>query len=96
MITVTGEGVSIFPWGEQRYQERTLFETSEANPDKTSVSGHHEIEVTLKGRVLLWDADFSFSSDEKNFFYRYKRRLSENDQLLREKEWTDVIPRDFQ
>jgi len=95
-ITVTGEGVSIYPWGEQRYQERTLFETSDANPDKTSVSGHHEIEVTLKGRVLLWDADFSFSSDEKNFFYRYKRSLKENDQLLREKEWTDVIPRDFQ
>jgi hypothetical protein len=52
--------------------------------------------VTLKDRVLLLDADFSFSSDEHNFYYHYVRRASEDGQVLREKEWTDTIRRDFQ
>jgi hypothetical protein len=93
---VTGEWVDIYPWGEQRSKERTLFKASDAHPENTSLSGHHEIEVTLKDRVLLLDADFSFSSDEHNFYYHYVRRVSENGQVLREKEWTDTIPRDFQ
>jgi hypothetical protein len=54
------------------------------------------MEVTLPGRTLLWEAELSFSGDPDNFHYSYRRRLSENGKVLREKAWTDTIPRDFQ
>ena len=58
--------------------------------------GSHEIEVTLPERSLLWQAELEFSSDRENFHYRYTRRLLENGELLREKTWEEIIPRDFQ
>jgi hypothetical protein len=54
------------------------------------------MEVTLPNRTLVWEAELSFTSDRENFYYSYQRRLLENGKLLREKRWTDTIPRDFQ
>jgi len=54
------------------------------------------MEVTLKNRVLRWEADLSFTSDLDNFYYRYTRRLLENGKPVREKTWNETIPRDFQ
>jgi hypothetical protein len=54
------------------------------------------LETELEGRMLLWEADLSFKSDLDNFYYQYSRRLSENGKKLREKSWTETIPRDFQ
>ena len=52
--------------------------------------------MALPGRSLVWEAELSFKSDHENFYYSYRRRLSENGTLLREKTWTRTIPRDFQ
>ncbi len=60
------------------------------------MTGSHRMEVALKDRVLVWRADLSFTSDPENFYYHYTRRLEENGELVREKTWTDTIPRDFQ
>jgi len=54
------------------------------------------MEVELPGRTLVWDAELSFRSDRENFLYSYRRRLTENGKLLREKTWTRTIPRDYQ
>ena len=48
------------------------------------------------GRVLRWESELSFESDAGNFHYRYTRRLFRNGELLRERTWTETIPRDFQ
>jgi glutamyl/glutaminyl-tRNA synthetase len=45
---------------------------------------------------LQWQAELSFSSDRQDFHYRYVRRLYENGELLREKRWSEKIPRDHQ
>jgi hypothetical protein len=66
------------------------------DPARASMVGKHRMEVELPGRTLLWEAELSFSSDRDNFHYSYRRRLSENGELKREKTWTDTIPRDFQ
>ena len=58
--------------------------------------GSHRMEVTLENRVLLWEAELSFRSDGDNFYYEYTRRLSEDGTELRERTWTDTIPRDHQ
>jgi len=70
--------------------------SSDEHPENTSVKGSHRLEVTLPDRVLLWDAELNFSSDLDNFYYHYVRRITENGELVREKEWAETIKRDFQ
>jgi putative CocE/NonD family hydrolase len=95
-VTATNSGAYRYPWGSEAYRETIEHRTSDAHPENTEVRGTHRMEVTLKDRVLVWEANLSFTSDRENFYYRYTRRLEENGELVREKTWTDTIPRDFQ
>jgi hypothetical protein len=95
-ITATNTGGQRYPWGEERYHETIEHRVSDAAPEKASLLGTHRMEVTLPNRTLVWEAELSFTSDRENFYYSYQRRLLENGKLLREKRWTDTIPRDFQ
>jgi putative CocE/NonD family hydrolase len=92
----TNSGATRYPWGREDFRETIEHRTSEATPWLTSVRGTHEIKVSLPDRTLSWQAELDFSSDRDNFHYRYTRRLLENGELLREKTWSDTIPRDFQ
>jgi CMP-N-acetylneuraminic acid synthetase len=67
-----------------------------AHPEATSVRGEHRTTVELPERTLVWEGRVWFRSDRENFFYSYTRRLLENGELVREKSWEDVIPRDHQ
>ncbi|MGH8167604.1 MAG: CocE/NonD family hydrolase, partial [Woeseiaceae bacterium] len=95
-VTATNSGGSRYPWGTETYRETIEHRTSDEHPENTSVEGTHRLEVTLEDRTLLWEAELSFTSDKENFYYEYTRRLSENGEELREKTWTDTIPRDHQ
>jgi putative CocE/NonD family hydrolase len=95
-ITATNSGAHRYPWGTETYRETIEHRTSDAHPENTAVRGTHRMEVTLEDRVLVWEAELSFTSDLDNFYYRYTRRLEENGELVREKTWTDTMPRDFQ
>jgi hypothetical protein len=95
-VLATNSGERVFPWGTQRYRETIEHRSSDPHPENTAVIGTHRLETELDGRLLLWEADLSFTSDFDNFYYRYSRRLSENGRKLREKTWTETIPRDFQ
>jgi hypothetical protein len=92
----TNTGATQYPWGTEHYRESIEHRTSENEPWNTAMKGTHEIEVSLPGRILLWQAELDFSSDRENFHYHYTRRLLENGELLREKTWEETIPRDFQ
>lgn len=94
--TATNSGATRYPWGTETYRETIEHGTSDAHPENTSVKGTHRMEVTLSKRVLLWEAELSFKSDRDNFYYRYSRRLTENGELVREKQWAETIPRDYQ
>jgi hypothetical protein len=54
------------------------------------------LQVELDDRTLRWEAELDFSSDLENFYYRYVRRLSKDGELVREKEWEETIPRNYQ
>jgi len=92
----TNTGATRFPWGTETYRANIEYKTSDEHPEIASVNGTHRLEVILPGRTILWDAEFGFSSDLENFYYRYVRRVSENGELVREKEWEYTIKRDFQ
>jgi putative CocE/NonD family hydrolase len=95
-IVATNTGGDQYPWGTERYTEAITHETYDDYPEKTSMLGNHKITVELKDRTLTWEADLSFRSDQKNFYYQYTRRLFQNGELVREKSWNDTIPRDHQ
>ncbi len=95
-VTATNTGATRYPWGTETYRETIEHRTSDGHPENTEVHGTHRMEVTLEDRVLLWEAELTFTSDRESFYYRYTRRLTENGEQVREKTWTDTIPRDFQ
>lgn len=95
-VLATNTGAEKYPWGTEKYRETIEHRTSDAHPEKTSVVGTHRIETTLRDRVLLWEAELSFTSDLNNFHYKYTRRLSQDGRKVREKTWTETIPRDYQ
>ena len=76
--------------------ETIRYEIKDDAPADAQVLGTHRMEVDLPGRKLVWDAELSFRSNRENFLYSYRRRLTENGKLVREKTWTQTIPRDFQ
>ena len=92
----TNTGATKFPWGTETYRETIEHKTSDDHPENTSVKGTHRLEVTLQERIVLWEAELDFSSDLENFYYRYVRRVSENGEVVREKEWEHTFKRDFQ
>jgi predicted acyl esterase len=92
----TNESATRYPWGIERSFETIRYEINDGAPADAQVLGTHRLEVELPGRKLVWDAELSFSSDRENFFYRYRRRLTENGKPVREKTWNQTIPRDFQ
>jgi predicted acyl esterase len=95
-IRATNSGGERYPWGEERYHETIEYQVADDSPEKAAVRGTHNLEMKMPNRVLLWEAALSFTSDRENFYYSYRRRVLENGKLVREKSWTDTIPRDFQ
>jgi predicted acyl esterase len=94
--TATNTGGRRYPWGIERYRESIRHKVTDRAPESASVLGTHQMDLELPGRTVSWEAELSFTSDRANFYYTYRRRLIENGRLLREKAWTDTIPRDFQ
>jgi putative CocE/NonD family hydrolase len=95
-ITATNSGGQRYPWGVERYHETIEHRVTDGAPEKAALRGTHRMEVSLPGRELVWEAELTFTSDRDAFHYDYRRRLSENGKLLRERSWHDDIPRDFQ
>jgi putative CocE/NonD family hydrolase len=85
-----------YPWGTEQSLETIRYEINDGAPADAKVTGTHRMEVDLPGRKLVWDAELTFRSDRENFFYTYRRRLTENGKPVREKTWNETIPRDYQ
>lgn len=92
----TNESGTRYPWGTERIFETIRYEINDHAPADARVLGTHRMDVELPGRKLVWDAELSFHSDRENFYYSYRRRLTENGKPVREKTWTRTIPRDYQ
>jgi uncharacterized protein len=89
-------GTSRFPWGSRRYEESITHTLQDARPEAASVAGEYKYTFTLKDRVLVFESNVGFRSDHDNFYYDGFRRLLKDGVLVREKTWTDTIPREFQ
>lgn len=94
--TATNSGATQYPWGVETYNETIEHKTSDDNPENTSMTGTHRMEARLEGRTLLWEGELSVTSDRDNLYYKYKRKISENGETVREKVWAKTFPRDHQ
>ncbi len=91
-----GEETTEFPWGREKHHDQLTFEVQDAHSDVSSAHGEAEFSVELPDRVLLWRARLDLRSDQRHFFYKFKRELLRNGQLVREKTWEETFPRDHQ
>ena len=83
---------------QRRYHssERNLYTTSVERPADSSFRGDEALVIEGPGRQLVMKSVLEVRSDERNFYVVFTRRLLENEALLREKQWAETIPRDFE
>jgi putative CocE/NonD family hydrolase len=92
----TNSGGQRYPWGVSTFEERIEHRTSDNDPASTSVNGTYAYTQELTGRTLRFEQEVKFSSDPDNFRLVFTRRLKVNGEVVREKHWDELIPRDFQ
>jgi uncharacterized protein len=95
-VIALNSGSSQYPWGTSRFEESITHEARDDQPEAASVAGEYRTTLTLEDRTLVFESNVIFRSDANNFYYDGVRRLLKDGVLMREKTWTDVIPRDFQ
>jgi putative CocE/NonD family hydrolase len=101
---VTGEafgvasntGATRYPWGVERFEERIEHRTSDANPERTSVNGQYALTEELADRVLRFEQEVELTSDLKNFRLKISRRVLVDGEMFQERQWDEIIPRDYQ
>jgi hypothetical protein len=78
-----------------RTDERNFYETNDNRPAASRFSGEARTTIDLEDRKLELRSTFDVRSDEKNFYVRIIRHLFKDDVLLRQREWSETIPRVF-
>ena len=59
--------------------------------------GRYALTVDLNdGRTIRLEQEVVFSSDVEQFHLAFDRRIKHNGELMREKQWKESFPRDFQ
>jgi predicted acyl esterase len=97
VIRMPGDGGTVYPWATVYYSEDLTHKANDTDPAVASAVGKTSYRI-LQGegqanRELILSCDLDWRSDSDFFYYQYTRRLHENGDLLREKTWTDKIPR---
>jgi len=92
-IYATNSGSYQYPWGVHHNVQKITSKVSDGAPANASVKADYVMTIELEDRVLKWSSILDFTSDEKMFFYRYRRILEENGKVVRKKEWEEDIPR---
>jgi hypothetical protein len=93
VIRMPGDGGSLYPWAKVYYSEDLTHEANDIDPSLASALGKTSYRIVQGDRELILSCDMTWRSDLEFFYYEYTRRVHENGKLLREKTWTDRIPR---
>ena len=91
-----GTSKTFLPWGEEDTTELITYDVADTDPAKSTMHGEASTAVKLSGRTLTWSVSLDLTSDRDNFYYSFRRKLTQGDQLLRERAWAETIPRDLQ
>ena len=78
-----------------RIDERNYYETNDNRPAESRFFGETKSTIGLKDRKLELRSTIEVRSDEKSFYVKIIRYLFKDDDLLRQREWNETIPRMF-
>jgi uncharacterized protein len=78
-----------------RTDEWNYYETNDNRPAESRFHGEVKSTIDLKDRKLELRSTIDVRSDEKNFYVKIIRHLFKDDDLLRQREWNETIPRMF-
>jgi predicted acyl esterase len=76
--------------------ERNVYTVDEDDPARAGFRGDESHTIELPGRRLELRTTLEVRSDASTFYVVFTRRILENERLLREKQWTEDIPRELQ
>jgi predicted acyl esterase len=76
--------------------ERNTWRVNDKDPARASYKAETVYDILLPGRKIRLTADFGLKSDERTFYLTVTRKLYENGTIVRERSWTDSIPRNYQ
>ena len=93
VIRMPSDGGSIYPWATIYYSENLIHEANDDDPARASALGETSYRIVQGDRELIFSGNLSLRSDSEFFYYEYTRRLTENGEPLRERTWTEKIPR---
>ena len=91
-----GKEGGTYPWGTESDLEGLTYDADDAHPETTSVRGEAETVFALKGRTLTWRGHLLVTTDQKNFYYTYRRELLKDGAMIKSKTWQETIARDHQ
>jgi len=87
---------TIYPWATIRHVEDITHRVNDLDPADASVTGDYSIIVEKPDQVLIWRGIIDWHSDEDNFYFRYTKSVTSDEELLKERVWGKTIPRDHQ
>jgi hypothetical protein len=100
----SGEAVS--SWGTDyrfsinttvyHYVENNTWQVNDHDPAHATYTGERIDTVTMGNRVLNLTDVYTLTSDEEDFNLTLIRVLKENGEVIREKTWNEIIPREYQ
>ena len=91
------KGHGDFEVQDRRYHtwERNYYETNDGRPAESRFEGEAGRRIELPGRVLELRSTLDVRSDQTTFHITVARSVSENGTLLKHREWTEAVPREF-
>jgi hypothetical protein len=96
--TYQWEGECGWEIGPRRYRvsEKDYYETNDARPAESRYRGDESYAIEMPRRSLELKTVLEVRSDETSFLVTFTRRLIENETLLRERQWVETFPRQYQ
>jgi uncharacterized protein len=98
VVTYTWSGKSRYKIGDRRFEatEKNVYETNESDPADSRFLGEASDRIELRGRTIDVLTSAEIRSDAASFHVTFVRRILENGQLLRKRQWQETVPRLFQ
>ena len=86
-----------FQWANPDGEDVTVeFTVSDHDPARTRFVGRAFLKSEWQGQAVEWRGTTEISSDAEAFNYRHVRQLLRDGKVVREREWKERAPRDFQ
>lgn len=92
-VVCTNSGSNQYPWGIMHYTQSITHEVCDDRPAEAKLTSTYTMTLERDNQYLKWTGKLLFYSDENYYYYRYRRFLEDDDRVIRQKDWSEDIPR---